>query len=262
MQLTALLDRIDKTKALINKRRPLASEEVRELDAYFRVGMTYSSNALEGNSLDLTETKILLEDGITVGGKPIRDCYEAIGHARAYDFMLEAARSDPFMFLEDTVLQLHKLFYMGIDPDKAGVYRDHQVFITGTEYLPPAAEEIPALMKVMVESLTEKWDSLHPVILSAFAHQRLVDIHPFTDGNGRSARLLMNLILINRGYQIATIPPILRREYINSIEKSRRGGSVNAEPLAAFVAGCVVEAQKDYCRMFRIELPDKDTLTR
>ena len=262
MDINPLLRRIDENKALISERRPLTPEEVKELDAYFRIETTYSSNALEGNSLDITETKILLEDGITVGGKPIRDCYEAVGHAKAYDFMLEAARSNPFSFSEDMILRLHKLFYAGIDTDNAGIYREHKVFITGTEYMPPEPGEVPSLMKGMVESLVEKWGSVHPIRLAAFAHQKLVDIHPFVDGNGRTARLLMNLILINRGYQIVNIPPVLRREYTTAIDMSRRSGRAVGEALAKFIAECEIESQKDFCRMFRIKLPKREDIAR
>jgi len=262
MNIQSLLKRIDENKALIDKRRPLAIDEVKELDAYFRIGTTYSSNALEGNTLTLSETKVLLEDGITIGGKPIRDCYEAVGHAKAYDFMLEAARSDPFAFSEDMILKLHKLFYIGIDADKAGVYRDHQVFITGTEYIPPKPEQVPALVKGMVDALIEKWDSLHPVKLAAFAHRKLVDIHPFADGNGRTARLLMNLILVNRGYQIVSIPPVLRLEYINALKAAQRDKNPSDEAFIGMIAECVIEAQKDYCRMFDIKLPKKDDIAR
>ena len=137
----ALLDRIDAYAQAIRERRPLTPDEVKELDAYFRIGMTYTSNALEGNSLTLSETKVLLEDGITVGGKPIRDCYEATGHARAYDYMLETARGGPLQFQEEDILHLHALFYGGVDPEHAGRYREGQVFITGTEYIPPTAED-------------------------------------------------------------------------------------------------------------------------
>ena len=105
MNLQILLKRIDDAKTEIDKRRPLTQEEAKQLDAYFRIGITYTSNALEGNSLTVTETKVLLEDGITVGGKPIRDCYEATGHASAYDFMLEAARSEPFVISEAIILR-------------------------------------------------------------------------------------------------------------------------------------------------------------
>ena len=260
MELRMLLERIDNTKNEIAKRRPLNPEEVRQLDAYFRIGMTYTSNALEGNSLTLTETKVLLEDGITIGGKPIRDCYEAVGHAQAYDFMLEAARSDPFVVSEDTVMRLHKLFYHKVDEEKAGIYRKERVFITGTEYLPPLPEDVPGQMQTFLDELNEKRDSTHPIALSSFAHKRLVDIHPFIDGNGRTARLLMNLIIINSGYQIISIPPILRTEYINALEKARSGGGTRGKAFDRFIAECEIEAQKDYCRMFQIAKPMPQTL--
>ena len=252
MEIQNLLKRIDDTKAWIADHRPLAPRELMELDAYFRVGMTYASNALEGSALTLTETKVLLEDGLTVGGKPLRDCYEAVGHAKAYDFMLEAARSTPFCFSEAMILQLHKLFYQGIEPEKAGVYRDVQIFITGTEYMPPKPEDIPALMKELVDQLTGKWDSLHPVQLASFAHLKLVEIHPFIDGNGRTARLLMNLIIINRGYQVISIPPILRMEYINALKAAQREKNPSDKSFIQFIAECEIEAQKDFCRMFHI----------
>ena len=139
-ELTALLNRIDEYKELIDSRRPLKPEEVKELDEYFRIGTTYSSNALEGNTLTISETKVILEDGITVGGKPMKDCYEAAGHAKAYDYMLEIARSEMFVFSEEIICRLHQLFYSNQDAEHAGIYRDYQVFITGTEYLPPVPE--------------------------------------------------------------------------------------------------------------------------
>ena len=260
MELQALLERIDATKTWIGNKRPLAPKEVKELDAYFRIGNTYTSNALEGNTLTLTETKILLEDGLTAGGKPLRDSYEALGHANAYDFMLKAARSIPFDFSESVIVNLHKLFFQKIDEKAAGVYRVVQVFITGTEYMPPPTNEVPTLMKELSGDLRKKWDREHPVSLAAYAHQRLADIHPFEDGNGRTARLLMNLILINKGYQIVSIPPVLRHEYITALTKGRRSGSKIGGALAKFIAECEIEAQKDFCRMFHIKPPKKDDL--
>jgi len=253
MDLQALLYRIDDMKKWISNKRPLAPKEVMMLDSYFRIGMTYTSNALEGNTLTLTETKILLEDGLTAGGKPLKDSYEALGHADAYDFMLDIARSEPFAFSEKIILQLHKLFYNRIDENTAGVYRTVQVFITGTDYIPPPADKIAELMNELTNELLNMWDKEHPICLAAYAHQKLVDIHPFEDGNGRTARLLMNLILINQGYQIVSIPPILRHEYINAISAGRRSGSGIGGALAKFIAECEVEAQKDFCRMFHIK---------
>lgn len=247
-----LFQKIDRTAAIIRNSRPLSTNEVRELDAYYRIGTTYSSNALEGNSLTLSETKVLLEDGLTVGGKPIRDFYEATGHAMAYDFMLELAHRADFVFNEDAIRKLHRLFYSGIDPEKAGQYRNGQVFITGTEYVPPSADRIPHLMSQMIDELNQKRRKLHPVELASHAHRRLVDIHPFEDGNGRTARLLMNLVLINAGYCIVSIPPILRHEYIAALLQAQRSRNPSDDAFIELICECEIEAQKDYCRLFRI----------
>lgn len=258
MEIDGLLAKIDSYRDGINKRRPLTPAEVRELDQYYKIGTTYSSNALEGNSLTLTETKVLLEDGITVGGKPIKDFYEATGHAKAYDFMLSAARSDGFVFTEDVIKKLHHLFYSGVDEEQAGRYRGHQVFITGTEYVPPAPNEVPELMGGFVSDLNEKKDSLHPVLFAAFAHRRLVDIHPFGDGNGRTARLLMNLVFVNKGYCVVSIPPVLRHEYISALVAAQRENKPTDTPFNTLIAECELEAQRDYGRMFGIPLRADD----
>ena len=258
----ALFQKIDRYAAVIRSRRPLSEAEVRELDAYYKIGTTYSSNALEGNSLTLSETKVLLEDGITVGGKPIRDCYEATGHAKAYDYMLSVARSGNLAVTEDVICHLHFLFYHGIDPDAAGKYRTGQVFITGTTYVPPAAGDVPACMAALAAELPEKRAALHPVEFAAYAHRRLVDIHPFQDGNGRTARLLMNLLLIGQGYCVVSIPPVLRHEYITALQQAQRERNPSDEAFVKLIAGCEIEAQRDYCRMFRIKLPDVDTPER
>ena len=189
-----------------------------------------------------------------MGGKALRDCYEATGHAKTYDFMLESARTDNLVFSENMILTLHKLFYNNLDAENAGKYRTYQVFITGIEYLPPTADEIPVLMKSFISGLNDKSKNTHPVILAAFAHRQLVDIHPFTDGNGRTARLLMNLILVNKGYQIVSIPPILRMEYISALQAAQRSENPSDKMFFKFIAECEIESQKDYCRMFRIEL--------
>jgi transcriptional regulator with XRE-family HTH domain/fido (protein-threonine AMPylation protein) len=257
MEPAALLKQIDGYKAAIDSRRPLTQEEIKELDDYFRIGLTYTSNALEGNTLTISETKVIIEDGITVGGKPLKDCYEATGHAKAYDYMLSAARAGNLVFSEEMVLALHRLFYSSLDVENAGKYRTYQVFITGTEYVPPDASEVPALMGAFISELNGKSKKLHPVTLAAFAHRRLVDIHPFTDGNGRTARLLMNLILVNRGYQIVSVPPVLRVEYIGALHAAQRSENPSDEAFFQLIAECEIEAQKDYCRMFRIDPPGK-----
>ena len=254
MEIKSLLNRIDDMRGEIEKRRPLSDAEAGQLRAFYRVDLTYTSNAIEGNSLTLTETKVLLEDGLTVSGKPIKDCYEAQGHAEAFDHMLAAAKDTDLTITEETICTLHRLFFKMLDEKQAGVYRPGQVIIAGTEYVPPAAGEVPERMKRFVKRLNDEGASKHPVLLAAYAHRKLVDIHPFSDGNGRTARLLMNLILINKGYQIVSIPPVLRPDYINALKIAQRADNPSTEPFNELIANCEIEAQKDFCRMFHIEM--------
>ena len=247
-----LFDKADKYKETISKSRPLSEREIKEIENYFKIGVTYSSNALEGNSLTITETKILIEDGITVGGKPVKDYYEASGHSNAYDYMIKIAKEKPIVINEEIILKLHNLFYNKVDSENAGKYRIEQVFISGTEYLPPAAEEVPQLMKEFIENINLKKDILHPIEFAALLHKGLVDIHPFVDGNGRTARLLMNLVLVAYGYGVALIPPVLRREYIDSLIISQREKNSDVEPFIKLIAECVIETEKDYCMILKI----------
>lgn len=248
--LQELLQKADSYKQKISSARPLAKEELKSLDDYFRIGFTYSSNALEGNSLTISETKILLEDGITVAGRPLKDCYEAVGHGSAYDFMLDLARQKNMSITEDSIKKLHHLFYQKVDAAQAGQYRTVQVYISGTEYVPPAPDEVPRLMAHLAAQIHFSWNTLHPVELAAMAHRRLVDIHPFIDGNGRTARLLMNLILVNAGYGVVSIPPVLRNDYINALSASRLLNDMEA--FSKLIAECVIEAERDYCRLLKL----------
>ena len=248
--LQELLQKADSYKQKISPARPLAKEELKSLDDYFRIGFTYSSNALEGNTLTISETKILLEDGITVGGRPLKDCYEAVGHGSAYGFMLEQARQQDMIITEDTIKKLHRLFYQKVDADQAGQYRSIQVYISGLEYVPPAPDEVPRLMKHLTDQIRSSRTTLHPIELAAMAHKRLVDIHPFIDGNGRIARLLMNLILVNAGYGVVSIPPNLQNDYINALSASRRLNDM--ESFSKLIAECVIETEQDYCRLLKL----------
>ena len=174
--LQKLLQKADSYKQKISSARPLAKEGLKSLDDHFRIGFTYSSNALEGNTLTISERKIPLENGITVGGRPLRDRYEAVGHGAAYDFMLGLARQQDMKITAHTIKKLHRLFYQKVDADQAGQYRSIQVFIPGTEY-------VPRLMAHLTDQILSSRSTLHPIELAAMAHKRLVDIHPFIDGN-------------------------------------------------------------------------------
>ena len=210
----------DNLKAGLDRFRPFPPETLASLRNYYRVGLTWSSNALEGNSLTESETKVIIEDGLTVHGKPLHDVYEALGHADAYDYIHSMA-VDKDLEIND-ILKLHELFYKRINPEQSGKFRSVKVFISGSRYPLPAPEKIAALMDEFIAWLNKNENKLHPVTLAAEVHKRFVFIHPFIDGNGRVARLLMNLILIRHGYPVAIIPPILRSEYITLLEVAHR----------------------------------------
>lgn len=239
------IKKIDDLQKEINQYRPLNRNILKQLKNYYKVGLTYSSNALEGNSLTETETKIILEDGITIGGKPLKDHYEAIGHSEAYDFLYKLAKTKNIK--EKDILKLHKLFYYRINPKKAGKYRKEKVIISGSKYNLPGPEKIPALMNKFINCLEEYKKTRHPVEYSALIHKEFVFIHPFVDGNGRIARLLMNLVLLQFNYVIAIIPPILRNEYINCLEKAH----TDDKDFINFIADRINETQKDYLRLLK-----------
>lgn len=237
---------IDEIKKEIDRHRPLKTGTLDKLKEYYRIGLTYSSNALEGNSLTETETKIVIEDGITIGGKPIRDHYEAMGHSEAYDLLYNLAKNKEIS--EEDIKDLHRLFYYRINLNNAGEYRKEKVIITGTEFIPPPPSDIPALMKKLVLDIPKIREKYHPVEFSALLHKELVTIHPFIDGNGRTARLLMNLALLQSGYVVTIIPPILRNDYIDAIKKAQVESKSNT-PFINFISGMVLEAMKDYMRL-------------
>ena len=128
--------------------RPLSQDTLRSLQEYYRVGLTYTSNALEGNSLTESETKVVIEDGLTIEGKPLRDVYEAVGHAKAYDFLYEISHDAPLT--EETILTIHRLFYQQIDVERAGAYRKVPVFISGSQYAVAPVGEISKRVQQLV----------------------------------------------------------------------------------------------------------------
>lgn len=225
--------------------RPLSQDTLRSLREYYRVGLTYTSNALEGNSLTESETKVVIEDGLTIEGKPLRDVYEAVGHAKAYDFICEISRDAPIA--EETILTIHRLFYQQIDAERAGVYRKVPVFISGSQYAVAPVAEISKRIQQLVRWYNNQEGKMHPVELAAEFHKRFVYIHPFVDGNGRVSRLLMNLSLLRNDYNIAIIPAVCRSEYIDALER----GHKDADTFVSFVADRVIMTQLDLLRLFR-----------
>jgi len=237
---------IDKIKHEIDQYRPLPEYFMPMLREYFRIGLTYTSNALEGNTLTETETKVILEDGLTIGGKTLKEHFEVVGHSEAYDFMWSKAHNKNFT--EDDICKLHYLFYYRIDEKDAGNYRNVPIFVTGTDFEFPKPSELSFLMHDFEQELSHLKKQYHPVHFAAIVHIGLVTIHPFIDGNGRTARLLMNLALLQAGYPITIIPPIMRSAYISAIQKGNKG---NIGPFLHFISEMVYESSKEYLRLIK-----------
>ncbi|MCR4437396.1 MAG: Fic family protein [Eubacteriales bacterium] len=242
---------LDSYKAIIDKHRPFEGDLLKQIREYYRIGLTWSSNALEGNTLTESETKILLENGLTIGGKSLKDTLEAIGHARAYDFMFTLLKSRTIQ--EKDILTMHQMFYENIEKEYAGRYRNIEVIITGSKYPVTKPENIMKEMENLFLWSKNKRKNFHPVQFAAQFHKRFVFIHPFKDGNGRIARLAMNTVLIQDGYLPVIIPPILRHEYIELLEKAHR----DDKPFERFIAEREVEAQRELMRLLHIPIPKK-----
>lgn len=220
-RLQNLFNRIDEGKRLIKRYRPLAPAIIARLREQLVLEWTYNSNAIEGNSLTLKETQMVLLHGLTIGKKPLKDHLEAINHKDAIIFVEELA-SHKTEITERNIKEIHSLVLKQIDSQYAGCYRDMQVRISGSSHTPPEAIHVPQQMEQFVQKRLLQPEG-HPVAQAALAHFELVSIHPFVDGNGRTARLLMNLILLKNGYVPAVILKNDRKKYYDTLEKGHRG---------------------------------------
>lgn len=216
-------DSLTEKKRQLDQFRPLPKELVANLENWFRVELTYTSNALEGNTLTRQETAVVVEKGLTIGGKSLVEHLEATNHAAALDKVVQITQSATEDITEHTILDLHSTILHGIDDANAGRYRSIAVRISGSMVVLPNPLKVPTLMGDFVKEMGRS--DLHPMELAAEAHYQLVTIHPFIDGNGRTARLLMNLLLLQKGYPPALIRKRDRVPYLKALEKAQLGGS-------------------------------------
>lgn len=233
----AISKRLEGKRKLLNSLRPLPAVAVRKLKEHFEVEMTYNSNAIEGNSLTLQETFLVLSEGITIKGKPLKDHLEATGHKEALDFLYDmVGYKKKITFSEHLIKNLHQLVTQNIEKEWAGRYRNAPVIITGTFHQPPDALDVPPLMNNLIRWVGNQQKKMHIVELAAVLQHKFVYIHPFFDGNGRTARLIMNVLLLQKGYPLAIILKNDRKRYYRVLQGADKG---NYKPLVEFVAKAV-----------------------
>lgn len=227
--IAALLEKVDALKKQWQSCRPLNKIQVEKMQAHFNVNYTFDSNRIEGNTLTMQETHLVVNEGLTVGGKSMREHLEAINHYEAIDFIMDLVENNN-MLSEKTMKEVHYLILKGIDRANAGIYRTVPVMISGSAHKPPQ----PYLLARKMEEVFEFYDKFraktHPVIMAADMHQKIVTVHPFIDGNGRTSRLMMNLILLNSGFTIANIKGDnqSRMNYYTALEQVQTEGDSKA----------------------------------
>ena len=217
--MTAQQQRIRQKHAQLAALRPLAPHGLAALDHWYDVELTYSSNAIEGSTLTRNETAIVLANGLTVSGKPLKDHLEAAGHHDALAYV-RALALEPGPVREGDVRNIHRLVMQKVDAEESGRYSQHTRAIAGSSLVLPSPAEIPALM----EDFATWLEGTTPTPKFAFdAHEKLITIHPFSDGNGRTSRLLMNLLLIKQGYPPVVILPEDKPAYFDALDATRKG---------------------------------------
>jgi Fic family protein len=199
--------------------KPLNQMQLQKMEEYFNTSYTFESNRIEGNTLTLQETHLVINEGITIGGKSMREHLEVVNHKEAIQLIKELVKNEiPFNAFR--LKQLHQLILKGVDDRNAGSYRTLPVRIAGSAHFPPEPYLLDKMMEDYFLFYEVQKNILHPVILAAEMHERLVTIHPFIDGNGRTARLVMNLILLKNGYTLANLKGNLedRMRYYKALE--------------------------------------------
>lgn len=234
-----LLDEVDVLKEQLSTLRPLPEEALKKIQDALDIEYTYESNRIEGNTLTLQETALVVNEGVTISGKSMREHLEAINHTEAINYIKDIAKQD-IEISERTIKEIHALILHGIDRENAGKYRTVPVMISGSTHMPPQPYLIEKQMEdFMLRFQQMEEEKVHPVLVAAYLHDELVRIHPFIDGNGRTSRLLMNLYLLRNGYVIITLKGSndAKVNYYKALEKS------HTEHLAEDFQQLVVEAE-------------------
>jgi Fic family protein len=240
-------DIIDEQKRTIDARRPLTKNQYNTLRNNLIIEWTYNSNAIEGNSLTLSETKVVLE-GITIGGKSVVEHLEAINHRDAI-LLLESIVDEHEDISEWNIRNLHQIILKDIDNVNAGKYRMENVLIGGARHIPPDYLMVPVQMQKLVFEDNREWIHYHPVVRAALLHGEFVKIHPFIDGNGRTARLLLNLVLMSNGYPPIVIKKESRLAYYDALDTAHT--TLNYSKFVHLIATLVFEAEQLWLKILK-----------
>jgi len=224
--------RLNEKLEWLNKARPLPESALKNLQDKFEIDVTYNSNAIEGNRLTLRETWLVVRKGMTIGGKTLEEHLEAKNHVEALHFLYQLVDRKREISEED-ILELHELVLDKISPQYAGKYREVQVYISGSAHVPPAASEVPKLMRQVIHELNNKDKKTKALESASRAHYLIAKIHPFVDGNGRLARLLLNLRLMRSGFPPIVLHKTERKSYYAALEKADYG---DLYPITALIA--------------------------
>ena len=212
---------VEKRDAL-NLARPLNSYSLQKIQDAFTVEWTYNSNSIEGNTLNLHETQLILEEGITVGGKSLREHFEVVNHEKAIGYLYSLVNPD-YTLRSIDILNLHGYILKNIEDEYAGRLRDGGVRIVGANFTPPNAKKVPDLFDELVSFINENPTGVDDLVLATLFHHKLVWIHPFFDGNGRTVRLAMNLLLMRKGFPPAIILKNDRKKYYDALNQANNG---------------------------------------
>jgi Fic family protein len=227
--------------------KPLNATRLRKMEEYFHLNYTYESNRIEGNTLTLQETLLVIKDGITIGGKSVREHLEAINHSEAVDYIKEVVQGK-IELTERLLKHIHYLVLKAIDKENAGTYRSVGVRISGSTHIPPEPFLLTRLMEEVFEFYEKNKKIMHPIILAAEMHERIVHIHPFIDGNGRTTRLVMNLILLQNGFPIGNIKGE-RSARINYYAALEKAPTDNRHDFHLLIARTVEESLKEHIEL-------------
>lgn len=237
--------------ATLNKNRPLPQMALAKIKEALTVEWTYNSNSMEGNTLSLRETQMVLQEGITIKGKSLREHFEAKNHEKAIDHLYDLVNED-YILRSIDVLTLHGFVLRSIEDEFAGRLRNGGVRISGANFIPPNAHKVPDLVDHLVQFVNENPLELNDIELATVFHHKFVWIHPFFDGNGRTVRLVMNLLLMRRGFPPAIILKNDRKKYYEALNQANNG---NYQKLILLMCQAVERTLNIYLSL----LPDNDT---